>query len=114
MCALVTGVQTWLFRSQALTKSCGDIGGAVQATKAVGFDTHPRPALARVLAEARMVERSVAVEDEDQTISGIGPISGGTRKIALRIEEAGRKGVEHDPLEEIGRASCRERVCQYV
>src|SRR3546814_11527727 len=29
-------------------------------------------------------------------------------------EEARRNGIDVDPLRHIGRASCRERVCQYV
>src|SRR3546814_14072382 len=34
--------------------------------------------------------------------------------LARRFQPLHRRGVEFEPAREIGRASCRERVCQYV
>src|SRR3546814_3794206 len=87
-CALVTGVQTVLFRSL------------------------------RLVLELRVAEERVVVDDDFRvgTIDLAGLRDG--RRVHLdqrRVEVAVDlpQGLD-DTLEQIGRASCRERVCQYV
>src|SRR3546814_2756260 len=79
-CALVTGVQTWLFRSRLLPALRSASAFAVFAP-------------ARQRSRARPLPRPW---------------------LASRHHAEERGGLSSLVLQQIGRASCRERVCQYV
>src|SRR3546814_204582 len=46
----------------------------------------------------------------DPEVMGIGPV----KAVPIALARAGLKLTDIDVIEEIGSASCRERVCQYV
>src|SRR3546814_1593046 len=84
-CALVTGVQTWLFRSAVLALQEADLLVSLGAR----FDD-------RVTGKAALFAPNAQVVHVDIDPAEISKI----RTADVPIE--------------IGRASCRERVCQYV
>src|SRR3546814_2921195 len=90
-CALVTGVQTC-----ALPISCMIVMSA-QRAKDLGI-------------QPLAVVRAMALAGVDPAIMGYGPVPS-TQKV---LKRAGLTMDDISHVEQIGRASCRERVCQYV
>src|SRR3546814_4290812 len=65
-----------------------------------------------------VVQHNAAVDAREEAL-GNGRILGDdrlgvVRSVALDMSHGGIRSVDHPDREEIGRASCRERVCQYV